>query len=229
MKLRMKGAVAAAASIALIATGAGVANAYTGTGPLPGTTTPPWETGNVNFPSAPGFPAVDPNSKGGVLFYDASGNQIAGGSLSSIGTYLATNGTAARPGTTTANASFAVPNHLTPEHRQLGDRRCDRFVVLAAQPGSRRHHHVGHRAGRDAQHGRRRGQHHRHPRRHHQRRDGRLRPRPAGARQGRRSPPTRPATTATTSTGRPTSSTTTRPPPSPTVSPPVSGRSSTRP
>ena len=114
MKLRMKGAVAAAASIALIATGAGVANAYTGTGPLPGTTTPPWEAGNVNFPSAPGFPAVDPNSKGGVLFYDASGNQIAGGPLSSIGTYLATNGTAARPGTTTANASFAVPNHLTP-------------------------------------------------------------------------------------------------------------------
>ncbi len=131
MKLSLKAAVASAASLAVVVAGAGTAFAYTGTGTT-NTTTPPWETGNTLFAATNGYGAnLDPNSKGGILFYDAAGNQIAGGSsLANIGTYLATTGTAARPSATLAAMQFAVPNHLTPQHGELGDGRRHRLQRL---------------------------------------------------------------------------------------------------
>jgi len=136
MKLKHKAGMAAAVSLAVVVAGAGTAFAYTGTGTT-NTTTPPWETGNTLFPSAPNYPNLDPNSKGGILFYDANGNQIAGGSsLSNIGTYLATTGTPARPNGTLANMLFAVPDHTKPtiQWTPIGATGSNAFPVAAPGP-----------------------------------------------------------------------------------------------
>ena len=73
---------------------------------------PPWETGNTIFTSAPNFPDLDPNSKGGMKFYDSTGTEITGGvDLSNIGSYVVTTGTKARTNAISANVFFAVPDH----------------------------------------------------------------------------------------------------------------------
>lgn len=98
MKLRLKSAVAGATALALAGAGlafAGSASAYTGSGPG----------------GAPSWVAGDTFRKGAVLFYDAAGNQIAGGSnIQSIGQFVGTTGTAPRAGATKATAYLAAPD-----------------------------------------------------------------------------------------------------------------------
>ena len=77
--------------------------------------TPPWETGNTLFPGALNYPNLDPNSKGGLTFYDASGTEITGGSdLTHIADFIVTTGTPARTAADTANVIFALPDHTKP-------------------------------------------------------------------------------------------------------------------
>lgn len=98
MKLRFKSAVAGATALALAGAGlafAAQASAYTGSGPG----------------GAPSWVAGDTFRKGAVLFYDAAGNQIAGGSnIQNIGQFVGTTGTAPRAGATKATAYLASPD-----------------------------------------------------------------------------------------------------------------------
>jgi len=95
--------VAAIAGSVVVATNASAAAA------------PPWETGNTLFSAAPNFPDLDPNSKGGLKFYDATGTEITGGTdLSTIGSFVATTGTKARPNAGQASILFGVPDHNKP-------------------------------------------------------------------------------------------------------------------
>lgn len=99
MKLRMKSAVAGVTALALAGAGlafAAQANAYTGSGPG----------------GAPSWVAGDTTRKGAVLFYDASGNQLTGGSsINSLSAaYVGTSGTAPRSGATKATAYVAAPD-----------------------------------------------------------------------------------------------------------------------
>ncbi len=108
MKQLRKAAIASTAALALAGVGivAGVtgASAYTGT--------PAWETGNTLFSSALNYPNLDQNSKGGIIFYDSSGNVITGGTnLSNLAAYVSTTGTAARTNANLANVIFGVPDH----------------------------------------------------------------------------------------------------------------------
>ena len=66
-------------------------------------TTPPAYVGNT---------AVDPNSNGNFLLYDANGNRIVGGSLTNLGGAIyAVSGQTARTGAIKANLSIAAPDH----------------------------------------------------------------------------------------------------------------------
>lgn len=98
MKLRMKSVVAGATALALAGAGlalAAQASAYTGSG----------------AGGAPSWVPGDTLRKGAVLFYDAAGNQIAGGTnIQAIAGYVGTNGTAPRAGATRATAYVAAPD-----------------------------------------------------------------------------------------------------------------------
>jgi Bacterial Ig-like domain (group 3) len=75
---------------------AGAASAVTG---------PPWEP--------------DPNSAGGLTFYDAAGNVLtSGANLSHLADYVAANGPKQDPGVTKATLFFAAPDHNIPDTSQ---------------------------------------------------------------------------------------------------------------
>jgi hypothetical protein len=88
--------------------------------PASAATAPAWETGpNTLFPNATGFPNLDPNSKGGLKFYDSTGTEIWQGSdLTHIADYISTTGTIRRKfagsGADNANVTFALPDHNKP-------------------------------------------------------------------------------------------------------------------
>ena len=63
-------------------------------------------------PAYVGNTAVDPNSNGNFLLYDAAGNRIVGGSLTNLGGAIyAVSGQTARTGAIKANLSIAAPDH----------------------------------------------------------------------------------------------------------------------
>jgi Bacterial Ig-like domain (group 3) len=71
-------------------------------GPASAITGPPWE--------------VDPNSAGGLTFYDAAGNVLTSGAdLSHLADYVAANGPKQDPGVTKATLFFAAPDHTKPD------------------------------------------------------------------------------------------------------------------
>jgi len=94
MKLRSKPAIAGVAALALASAGllatASSASAYTGT--------PPWVAG-------------DTFAKGSVIFYDASGNVVTGGSNVNTLTPWIGGSTAARTNAIKATLSIALPDH----------------------------------------------------------------------------------------------------------------------
>jgi len=98
MKLRLKSAIAGATALALAGAGlafAAEASAYTGSGPG----------------GAPSWVAGDTSRKGAVLFYDAAGNQLTGGTnIQAIAGYVGTSGTAPRAGANKATAYIAAPD-----------------------------------------------------------------------------------------------------------------------
>ncbi len=89
-----------------------VASLLTAAGPASATAAPPWETGNSLFTAALNYPNLDPNSKGGLVFYDASGSVITGGNdLTHISDFVGTTGTPARTNASLATLSYAFPDH----------------------------------------------------------------------------------------------------------------------
>jgi hypothetical protein len=94
----MKSVVAGATALALAGAGlalAAQASAYTGSG----------------AGGAPSWVPGDTLRKGAVLFYDAAGNQISGGTnIQAIAGYVGTSGTAPRAGATRATAYVAAPD-----------------------------------------------------------------------------------------------------------------------
>ena len=110
MKLRMKSVVAGASALAIAGAGLALAtpaNAWTGTG----------QSGAPSWYIDSSGTTIDTARKGQVLFYDASGNQIIGGSnINAVGTvgaafgYLAVSGGATGAGATRINANIAAPD-----------------------------------------------------------------------------------------------------------------------
>ena len=98
MKLRLRSAVVGVTALTIAGGGlAGMATSAFAAGP------PPWEP--------------DPNTLGSVLFYDAAGNQLTGGTnVSHIADYLAASTAvpAGAAGATKANLVFANPTPATP-------------------------------------------------------------------------------------------------------------------
>lgn len=91
MKLRLKSALAGAAALAIAGGGLVV-------------------TAGTAYAAAPAW-EPDPNARGAVVFYDAAGNVLTGGSnLSHLADYLAVT-TAGSTGATKANLLFALPDH----------------------------------------------------------------------------------------------------------------------
>ena len=114
MKHKLTTVVASVAAVAIAGVGVAVSTgvafaAYSGLGTGGA---PQWETGNTVFTAAPGYPNLDPLSKGGLQFRDSSGMIITGGNnLSHIADYISTLGYASRTGSDSANVIFARPDH----------------------------------------------------------------------------------------------------------------------